>query len=74
MTAEYQLDGNGLGPLEYLFLDKLLEKDGPVDYTDFVGTAITLENIDEVAKRFNVAFMANNPGCEGLTVDYQSMQ
>ncbi len=41
-----------LDKLAEIFGDKLLEGGG-VDFTDFVGTGITLENIHNVALHFN---------------------
>jgi hypothetical protein len=70
----YQLDEHGMGPLEYLFLETLLEKDGAVDYTDFIGTGITKDNIDEVAARFDAAFKKKNPDLDGLQRDFAILQ
>jgi hypothetical protein len=43
-----------VGTLERIFLDKMVEKmdlpDDGVDYRDFVGTEITLQNIDQIAE------------------------
>ena len=70
---EYELDENGMGPLEYVFLERLL-KGGEVDYTDFIGTSITKENIDEVARRFNAAFLKKSVNDDGLRVRYMDLQ
>jgi hypothetical protein len=74
MTKGYEVDEHGMGPLEYLFEEVMLAKGGGVDYTDFIGTAITLENIDEVAQRFHAAFIANNEDADGLQVTWMPVQ
>jgi hypothetical protein len=38
------------GTLERLFLDKLLVVNGGVSFLDFVGSGITEDNIEQVAK------------------------
>ena len=38
------------GTLERLFLDKLLVVNGGVSFLDFVGSDITKDNIEQVAK------------------------
>lgn len=43
-----------LDKLAKIFGDKLIELEHGVDYTDFLGTAVTLDNIDEVAKHFDL--------------------
>lgn len=43
-----------LDALALIFGDTLIAKtDGGVDFTDFIGTGITLKNIDKVARHFN---------------------
>jgi len=36
------------GTLEHILLTKMVEKNEPVSYLDFVGTGITEENIDQI--------------------------
>ena len=37
-----------LGTLERIVLEKMIEQPVGVTYLDFVGTGVTLENIDEI--------------------------